>query len=258
MTSQTLVLPQGTLRFSQTFSYPPLILVAGGRSPGASWLRDLLRPGVRAVWSVDRGARWCRQAGILPQRFVGDGDSLGEEDRQWLQDHRVPCRIYPVAKNLTDLQLALFEAAEMFPHLPTVVTGTGGGRFDHAFSAVFSALWAHRRGGHVLAMGDELELLIPLRGPSEVLLSFAPLPDVVSTLAMTRECTGVTLQGTEWPLENVRLLLDEPYAISNRLTAKAQETSFSVKKGWLGVYAAWGIDKQTSSGEKGTSKSGLS
>ncbi len=247
MNPHALALPQGFLRFSQDLMLPPLVLVAGGRAPDPSWLQKLRHGGVWAVWSVDRGARWCRLAGILPERFVGDGDSLEEEDRQWLQDHHVPVHIYPVAKNLTDLQLALFEAAEEHPKRTTVVTGTGGGRFDHAFSAVFSALWAHRRGGRVCVLGDETELCIPLRGPSEVTLCFDPLPDVVSTLALSQECSGVTLRGTEWPLEEVTLLLDEPYAISNRMKRDVLENTFAVANGWLGVYAAWDIEQRGTS-----------
>ncbi len=237
-----LKLPQGILRFSPEISPPPVVLVAGGRAPEIPWLQDLVRLGVRAVWGVDRGARWCRRAGICPDRFVGDGDSLEEEDRRWLHDRRVPQHLHPVAKDFTDLQLALFEAADEYPGVPIVLTGTGGGRFDHAFSALFSALWAHRRGGRVVALGDSKELLIPLRGPTEVALAFAPPPDVVSSLALSSECSGVTLKGTEWPLEGVTLYLEEPYAVSNRLTMGVNDRTFEVIQGWLGVYAAWDID----------------
>lgn len=249
------LIPQGSLFFSQSPPLCPLVLVAGGRCPHPSWLHRLVAFGIQALWGVDRGARWCRNADLLPDRFVGDGDSLGEHDRVWLQENGVPESVFPVAKDYTDLQLALFEAIAFFPGVPIVVTGIGGGRFDHAFSALYSALWSHRRGGRVIVMGDDQELLMPLLGPAELTAVFRTPPEILSTLALSEECLGVSVQKTLWPLDQVTLRLDEPFAVSSRLVPESSSADFSVQKGWLGVYAAWGMETNA---EEGVQKNGLS
>ena len=73
---------------------------------------------------------------------------------------------YPSDKDFTDLQLALFRAGEE-GYSSVLVSGCWGGRFDHLWSVVHSAVWARERGTRVLAFADHDEVLFLLSGGEE-------------------------------------------------------------------------------------------
>ncbi|MDI9371320.1 MAG: thiamine diphosphokinase [Synergistaceae bacterium] len=215
----------------------PILLVAGGRKPDADWLAEA-SSGFRVRWSADSGVLACMEAGFLPQRLVGDADSTPEDVWTHAVLSGVSVTKHPEDKGLTDLQLALLAASEESAGTPVLVTGCWGGRFDHLFSNVFSVLWALERGTRVVALADEVELMLILTGGESALIRFTDeVPDVFSLLPLTSECSGVSLKNTRWELEDSLLLQKHPYSISNRTEEK--EVPVRLQKGILGVYCGW-------------------
>ncbi|MDR2528360.1 MAG: thiamine diphosphokinase [Synergistaceae bacterium] len=226
--SSFLSLPQMDVAFDQEVDVQ-LLLVLGGRAPEPAWLNAVVS--ARVVWVADRGAEACRIAGIVPHHAVGDFDSIGEEGEEWLKRLGVETECYPADKDLTDFQLCLEHAAGK----NVLVTGCWGGRFDHAFANVFSALWG---GVSVRAFADESEVLIPLLGPGGLTFSFRTRPLAFSLLPLCGACEGVTLRGTKWGLDGAELLQNHPCAVSN--VAVQNHVTISVKKGALGIYCFFG------------------
>lgn len=214
-----------------------LLLVAGGRFPEPNWLCRLA--GTCRVWSVDRGAVACFEAGIVPERYVGDADSCGMTVLEELRKRDVPLCMYPAEKEWTDLQLAFLEARQRFCGVVRVlVTGIWGGRFDHAWSAWFSVLWAERQGVDVAAFADEREICVFLKAPAEVKVRFLIPPRAISLLPLTSECSEVSISHVRWPLTDVRLESAVPYAISNR-SLDGESCEIKVGRGTLGVHVSW-------------------
>lgn len=233
---------------------PDVVISLGGRAPDPAWfaavtysLREMSR--VRPsgcpfeVWAVDSGYGACRVADIVPDRVIGDFDSIGPRDREHAEIGGLLMESYPVDKDMTDYQLALKRVGER--HEGNVkrycfVTGCWGGRFDHTFSNVYSALWAREWGTRVMCMADERESFFFLEGGEELELSFMS-PRTLSLLALT-PCVGVNLNGTHWELNSVKLTPRMPFAISNRIMDNRSETwgrakiSVSLSSGTLGVY----------------------
>ena len=237
---EAMVLPQINAHFEPAIEPPSTVIVAGGRAPGISWLREVCCS--RDVWAVDRGLDSCMSADIVPSLFIGDGDSVSRKAMRWSQLKRVTSILFPPEKNLTDLQLALKEAGGKGSS--AIITGAFGGRFDHLFANVYSLIWAEEEWGpRVRCMADEKEVFFLIRGGESLSLSGLERGTVFSTLALSEECSGIDMKGAKWQVGEGRLLLREPFAISNILSGDAEGALFdrtplrvSLSSGWLGVY----------------------
>ena len=208
-------------------SSPPPLLVLGGRAPEPDWLRKVSVG--RKIWALDRGADACRAAGVVPTRILGDFDSVSDGAREWAERMGAKADRYCPDKDDTDFQLALRLLSG-----DVVVTGCWGGRFDHAFSNVFSSLWAMERGVKVLWFADEREVLFPLRGPAKLELDFEILPSALSLLSLTAFCEGVSIENVKWPLDEADLAQGSPREISN--VPLGRPVRVEVRSGVLGVY----------------------
>lgn len=217
----------------------PVLLVAGGRTPDVQWLRRVAQISC-ATLAVDKGAEYCKKAGLVPQLYVGDKDSADMKVLQSVSEAGVEVLEFPSEKDLTDLQLALSETAERFPGSGVLATGIWGGRFDHLFSAVFSMVWSCKWGLSPLGMADEKEVLLFLQGPERVILEFREIPCNFSLLALSGRCGDVSVEGVRWELHGEEILLDEPYAVSNEVLHGGVENKDKVEisfgEGMLGVY----------------------
>ena len=208
-------------------SFPPPLLVLGGRAPDPDWLRKVSLG--RETWALDRGADACRAAGVVPTRILGDFDSVSDGAREWAERMGARADRYCPDKDDTDFQLALRLLSG-----DVVVTGCWGGRFDHAFSNVFSSLGAMERGVRVLWFADEREVLFPLWGPAKLELDFESPPSVLSLLSLTASCEGVSIENVKWPLDDVELAQGSPREISN--VPLGRLVGVEVRSGVLGVY----------------------
>lgn len=230
-------LPQLRCFFEKRLPDSQVLLVAGGRPPQPEWLR---RAASRLpVWCVDSGIDICQASQVIPRRLIGDGDSADPRSWAWSRELGIPVEIYPPEKDLTDLQLALRTAGQVFGQAAVIVTGVWGGRFDHAFSNVYSLKGCTRFGIGRCCAADENEVLILLEGADSVRIEAEHCPEVVSLLPLSAECTGVGIDGVRWPLRDVVLQDNLPYAVSNRFAGAGGEIAVSVAAGWLGVYLCW-------------------
>ena len=165
-----------------------------------------------------------------PAQALGDFESIGKEGQEWLERLGVERERYPADKDYTDFQLALRRTGG-----DLLVTGCWGGRFDHAFANIFSALWGRELGANVRAFADESELLVPLFGRARLTLRFRTPPLALSLLPLSSEC-GAGIRGTKWELDTneTSLLQGRPYTISN--VPAADEVVVEVARGAAGAY----------------------
>ncbi|HOK19546.1 MAG TPA: thiamine diphosphokinase [Thermosynergistes sp.] len=212
-----------------------VLLVAGGREPQKSWLQEAAKR--HRVWAVDRGVESCMRAHVLPELVIGDSDSGSPKAWEWARSVGAEVHKFPRDKDLTDLQLALRQLASLGLPVTTLLCGGWGMRFDHAWSNLFSLIWASKYGIEPGCICDEKEVLFFLRDGDHVELEFDVLPKAISLLSLSPVAEGVTADGVKWPLKDKTLFLDEPYAVSN--VPLDERVAFGVKSGWLGVYCTW-------------------
>ena len=231
-----LSLPGFTAETPFEMERPPLVIVAGGRPPAISWLKKFLHG--KEIWCADSGIVPCINAGFFPARIIGDGDSSPGDIIELAQKKGVMIDKYPSDKDFTDLQLALFRAGEE-GYSSVLVSGCWGGRFDHLWSVVHSAVWARERGTRVLAFADHDEVLFLLSGGEEWKINVTRRKGaVLSLLPLAGDCHGVSISGTRWSLEKISLLQAHLFSVSNRLL-ETENPRISVSEGILGVYFGW-------------------
>ena len=84
--------------------------------------------------AADGGARHAGALGLRIDRWVGDGDSLGEDGIAALEAAAIPVERAPVDKDESDTELAVAAALTKRPSAITILGALGGPRLDHALA----------------------------------------------------------------------------------------------------------------------------
>lgn len=210
MTAQKFILPQCSAVLTAVGQRETCFVMAGGRKPACKWLCQAAA-GYKA-YCADVGGEYLLQSGIVPEILFGDCDSTGAEIYAKLAALGTKIFQYPAAKDDTDLQLLL----QHMDGCNLIVSGIWGGRFDHLYSNVFSLLGYKEKHGCQVIMADEKEIMLLLASGESVKIAVNGLEHIkaVSLLPLSGE-TQVNIAGVRWPLQEAKLQLLYPYAISN-------------------------------------------
>ena len=205
------------------------VVVADGAVPERVTL-DAAWPGwsdgVSLVVAADGGARGAARLGLTIDRWVGDGDSLTEEELAEVAAAGVPIERSPVDKDESDAELAVVAAVRLGASDVTILGALGGDRIDHALANV--ALLAHPalvgRPARLLDAAARLRLVdapAPDGGPVALSLE-GRVGDGVSLLPLGSDVHGVTTLGLRFPLSDEDLRFGAARGLSNvRLSAAA-------------------------------------
>ena len=178
------------------------------------------------IIAADGGYDNLVRRGITPDILIGDFDSI----KSFIPDDIRTVR-YPREKDETDMFLS-YEAGVKFGYTEFVMLGATGGRLDHTFANISLLLYAKKKGhnitiidgrGMLLCIKDEA---ISLAGNSGAKLSIFALGGVA---------TGVSILGTKYEVEDVKLTPDFPLGVSNEF--KEESARISVKNGALLIIA---------------------
>lgn len=200
------------------------VILSGGSVSDYDYIRGLIRPDDLIV-CADRGYDHALALGVTPDAVVGDLDSAAAP----VQGAAVLLR-YPAEKDFTDTQLAYEWArgrgADAF--LLLAATGT---RLDHGLANILLLKRMLDRGerGQLIDEHNKVWLTdsaLAVHEPAGALLSLLPLSD----------CSGVSLRGLRYPLEDAELRLGDARGVSNVITSSPAEVR--VKNGLLLVIAA--------------------
>ena len=137
-------------RFAMLVSGSPL-----GTAPEILWE---MSEGMSFVVAVDSGAKWCFEAGVIPDLLVGDLDSLDPEIAEAFKEQSVQTIAFPSEKDASDLELALEEILDRgFTDL--VATNVIGGRIDHELAALGNLAAVGERGLAVTVVESDQTLI---------------------------------------------------------------------------------------------------
>lgn len=160
------------------------------------------------IIAADKGYLYAKQFNIVPHVFVGDLDSLPENETISAEE----TLILPPVKDMTDTQEALDIAISRGADEITIVAALGG-RIDHALANLHLLKYGLDRGAKV-SLADKDSFVTLIDSPE----SF-PRRDgfCLSLLPMTR-CEHVFLSGVYYPLQDAVMDLGMPYGVSNEFT----------------------------------------
>ena len=173
-------------------------ILAGGEIPSHEVPLRLLRRADRLI-ACDGAWRAALALGRAPDAVVGDGDSLGAEDRRELERRGIPLMLEE-EQETNDLCKA-FRHAVQTGAKEIVIVGATGRREDHAIGNIFHLLDFAEDCPCVRMVTDfgVFEPVLPPGGewPAEegdAISIFAPFPQ-----------TEIISEGLEWPLKGVSL-----------------------------------------------------
>ena len=215
------------------------LVVDGSPCPSSPALVAELAAGADWVACVDGGARACREAGVVPQAFVGDCDSAGAEDADWARAQAATCIRFPAEKYATDLALALdcarHEAERREAPLDLTLTCASGGRPDHALAVLGLLAGAGAASARIVEDGHEMRLLSPA-GCATWQLGPEALGRTFSAIALEGG-TRVTLEGMRWELDDFGLERLGDRGVSNVVTAPYARVTCEF--GTLAAFLLW-------------------
>lgn len=202
-----------------------VLLVAGSPEPSTPGLVARLASEHDLTIAVDRGANSCQMAGVVPQLFCGDADTVAPEVLAWVRELGVACDLHAPKKDETDLELALRLAQEHGAGQVTVTCASGGSP-DHQL-AVFGVLARHARVcPRIVEDAYECRVLAPggrsgwELGPEQVGKTFSVVP--------LSPGTCVSLAGLRWELDHACVDVLSDLGVSNVVEeAGAQVTCHS-------------------------------
>ncbi len=185
------------------------VIFANGHFPGPAFIRAFLVKD-DCIICADGGAAHALALGLAPRLVVGDMDSLCPDSRRMLQSRGIPFKVYPAAKDHSDLELALQKALELHPE-EIVFLGALGGRIDHAFVNIMLLLPPLERGIPARIVDENQELRVFKR---ELVLEGKP-GDMLSLFPLDAAVSGVVTEGLVYPLRGETLCRGSTRGLSN-------------------------------------------
>jgi thiamine pyrophosphokinase len=172
------------------------------------------------VIAADGGARHAAPLGLRVDRWVGDGDSLGDDGIARLVAAGVPVDRAPFDKDESDTELAIEAALARAPRAITILGALGGPRVDHAVAnlALLGLPELHGIDVRLVAADARVRLLDASDAATRVELP-GRAGDLVSLLPIGGDALDVSTDGLAYPLEGETLRVGRTRGLSNRRTA---------------------------------------
>lgn len=195
-----------------------VVVVAGGPAPAAGVMEHVMErlPAGVSVIAADSGLDHALGSGLYADLVVGDMDSVDAGVLAEAEAAGTVAEQYPVAKDETDLQLAMDQALALEPRRITVVSGDGG-RLDHLLGTVGLLASSRYAGVEVEAwLGSAFVTVVR----DEATLHGEP-GDLVTLLPVHGPARGVTTEGLAYPLADEDLEAGTTRGVSNELVGTA-------------------------------------
>lgn len=175
---------------------------------------DLTNIKGRLIICADGGLKVLSKLGIKPHVFIGDFDSYKGE-----VDSDVECIELPKTKDVTDTHRSIQYALDMGVK-DIILTGCTNGRADHYLANIFLLEYIEKNNAHGVILDRQNRIELYNRVDYKLLKY-----KYVSILPLTETCSGVTLRGMKYPLNNATLYRYESLGISN----EALESDFKIE-----------------------------
>lgn len=213
------------------------ILIVSGGSIEKDFALDFLKKHTfEYVIAVDKGAEFCKDAGIRPDVLTGDFDTLAPEVLRFFKKTGVPVRKFRPEKDDTDMEIALGMAKEKLERRPedhrvTILGGTGT-RLDHMLGTLYCmAGIGPEVPCELVDAHNRVRVLWP---GSYVLNREACFGPYVSLLPIGGDAKGITLTGFKYPLTEHTMTCYNSLGISNELVE--EEACISFREGVLACF----------------------
>ena len=201
------------------------LIITGGSIEDAFALDFVKKGNFDFVIAADRGMEFFYGNGLVPDKIVGDFDSVKKEVFQyWKEKHPdIPILKFQPEKDETDTELAIRTAIEAGCEKIWLLGATGT-RLDHVIGNIHLL-------GMAMEQGCECILVDPYNR-SRMLKQGIRLKkeeqygDYISLFPFTPEVKGLTLKGFKYPLQKYHFTCYHSLGVSNEISGDEAEISF--------------------------------
>lgn len=207
-----------------------VVLFAGAAIEDYGFCQAYLEGGT--VICCDGGIAHAKALGITPRYIVGDFDSADPVLLEEYRNQGIDIKTYPTHKDETDMELGMDLAIELGA-TDLVIFGGIGSRFDHTLANAHLLLRLLKKGirGRLVNENNCVELI------DKSLTVTGKKGDIVSTIPLSMEVKGITLEGFAYPLTNKTLAIDDDIvAVSNVMLGETAK--ITITEGYLFVIQA--------------------
>jgi thiamine pyrophosphokinase len=175
------------------------------------------------VVCADGGVHNAQRLGLQPDLIIGDLDSLGAGEQQRLQQAGIVVDVHPIAKDETDLELALLWCARRQVSKVTLL-GALGGRPDHMLANLLLLSDRRLKAIEICLRSRSWQAWIVRHD-----LTIAGSPgDTVSLIPLSARVTGVHTDALEYPLRGETLYRGPARGVSNVMLGAQARVTFDV------------------------------
>lgn len=179
------------------------VIIAGGDLRG-----EISVPEDALVICADCGYRHAQRLGIVPDVLMGDFDSYDDP----LPTHCIVL-CHPPEKDETDTMLAVYYGRDRGCTEFHIYGAWGGARLDHSIANLQMLHHMAEQGLCGVLHDGTTTMTVQLQGIRE----YPKTNGYFSLFSMSDECTGLTVQGVKYPLENATLKNSFPLGVSNEI-----------------------------------------
>ncbi|HSH01812.1 MAG TPA: thiamine diphosphokinase [Anaerolineae bacterium] len=207
-----------------------VLLIANGDIDTGDWWQQWVTK-ADVVIAVDGGSRHCLTWGLRPDIVLGDMDSVPAEAEQMWADTVTWVR-HPVAKDETDLELALTYAFDQLAATEIFILGAWGGRWDQTIANLLLL-------GHPTWRNRNVRLLAPGQAAwcwaarAEPYMLTAEVGTIVSLLPLGGDVFIEQTAGLQWPLHQEWLHLGPARGVSNVIIQQPASLQLSIGLVWV-------------------------
>lgn len=209
------------------------VIITGGPNLAYEALKAEIKYRDKIV-CADSGAFHAKQMGIVPDKLIGDLDSIDPDTLSWIRELHVPLEVFPVEKDMTDSELCLREIPK---DQPILLICSLSGRPDHVLSNLLLAGQMVKEG-YSLTITDGVTWVYPLVGPARFRLDYGRWTSqrvrrelAVSLISLFTSATGVSTVGLHYPLIDKTLIPGSSFSVSNRPKKNAPEIGIDFSGG---------------------------
>lgn len=189
------------------------------------------------VIAVDGGILYCSILGMEPNLWIGDFDSVGEEQKQAVEQIAESCpqkvvRLQP-EKDDTDMLAAIRKGLES-GYTEFHIYGGMGGRVEHTFANIQCLAFLRKQGARGYLM-DGTGMITVIE--NETISFQESLEGYLSVFALGTKAEGVTITGMKYPLTQATIQNAYPIGVSNEFIG--EKSSICVEDGQLVLMLTW-------------------
>ncbi len=201
-----------------------IILTNGTYQDMAFYQQYILEAHADYIICADGGANYARELKLKPDLILGDMDSIDEETKAFYRE--TAFLSFPTQKDETDTELAITYAIKNNATKVTILGGLGS-RMDHSLANIY--LLKRLFDENIEAEIVNEKNVIRLIGKKDT-FEF-PIGTVISLLPIGGDVEELTISGFEYPINNGKMTMNNPYGVSNVTNQAKQVIDF--KKGML-------------------------